>query len=280
MAINSMVARKLIRSSISDNKMIGNLVIARFSSSIPSVPSNSEVLTYSYKICPYCCKAKALLHFFETKYSDVEVSPLTKKQISWSKDYKKVPIAIFADGKVVCDSTAIIEEILKRNNDSNKIDKLEFVSSSARFWEQWSTDKLAILMYPNMTRSFGECRELLSYFSEVKGIGMVEAFFVQNIGALGMTFAHGKIKKKYGLTDEREALWEALDEFILKLESDHKGEKYLGGDSPNLGDVSIYGVLCAADGLMLFNDMVARNERLASWMKDMSEVMPKPAMMS
>lgn len=251
----------------------------RFSSSVPSVPSDSDLVIYSYKICPFCCKAKALIQFFETKYRDVEVSPLTKKQIAWSKDYKKVPIAVFADGKVVCDSTAIIEEILKRNKDSNKIDKLEFVSSSARYWEQWSTDRLAILMYPNMTRSFGECRELLSYYSNVKGIGMIDAFLVQNIGALGMTFAHGKIKKKYGLTDERAALWETLDEFIVKLEVDHRNEKFLGGNSPNLGDISIYGVLTSADGLKLFND-ISRNERLGTWMNDMSQVIPKPVLMN
>lgn len=245
-----------------------------FSSLVPSVPSNSDVLMFSYKICPFCCKAKAVMNYFNTLYSEVEVSPLTKKQINWSKDYKKVPIAVFSDGKVVCDSSAIIEELLSRNK-LNENQMNSFTSDDARHWEQWSTDRLAILMYPNMTRSYKECRELLSYYSKVEGVGMLDAFLVQNVGALGMTFAHGKIKKKYGLEDERAALWEALDEFINKLNAEsHK--KYLGGDSPNLGDVSIFGVLSAAEDLKLFHEMMARNERLGIWMSDMANTIPKP----
>jgi microsomal prostaglandin-E synthase 2 len=222
---------------------------------------------------------KALVHFLESRYTDVEVSPLTKKQLSWSKDYKKVPIAIFGDGKVVCDSSVIIEELLERNKDSSKLNS-SFSNAEAKHWETWSTERLAILMYPNMTRSYKDCRELLSYYSSVKGVGIVDAFLVQNVGALGMTLAHGKIKKKYGLTDERAALWTALDEFITKLDKDHKNEKFLGGSSPNIGDIAIYGVLTSAQGLNLYSEMVSRNERLGTWMGEMSAVMPKPLLMN
>lgn len=42
-------------------------------------------------------------------YRTVEVSPLTKKQLSWS-EYRKVPVAVL-DGEVIADSTAIITRL-------------------------------------------------------------------------------------------------------------------------------------------------------------------------
>eukprot|EP00615_Pteridomonas_danica_P006852 CAMPEP_0114350374 /NCGR_PEP_ID=MMETSP0101-20121206/16309_1 /TAXON_ID=38822 ORGANISM="Pteridomonas danica, Strain PT" /NCGR_SAMPLE_ID=MMETSP0101 /ASSEMBLY_ACC=CAM_ASM_000211 /LENGTH=218 /DNA_ID=CAMNT_0001489565 /DNA_START=61 /DNA_END=717 /DNA_ORIENTATION=+ len=205
---------------------------------------------------------------FGIAYKDVEVSPLSKSQISWSKDYQKVPIAVFSDGKVVCDSSLIIQEVLDRQEQSTSIDL--FISNEAKEWEKWSTEKLAILMYPNMTRSFSECRQLLSYYKNVEGIGFLDALIVQNIGAFGMTLAHGKIKEKYGLDDEREALWKVLDEFIEKL-NEKGNNKFLGGDIPNLGDVSVYGVLSSAQGVPLFDQMISYgNGRLGTWMNMMN----------
>jgi glutathione S-transferase len=83
----------------------------------------------------------------------VEVSPLTKKQLKWSTDYKKVPIAVFAsDGTVVPDSAAIADTLLERfgappaatSTSSGSEAKSSFADEGARQWATWATSKLAV----------------------------------------------------------------------------------------------------------------------------------------
>ena len=52
-----------------------------------------------------------------------------------------------------------------------------------------------VMMYPNMTRSWPECRQALAYLSATDGISNVEAFLTQTIGALGMSLAHNKVRE-------------------------------------------------------------------------------------
>jgi glutaredoxin len=72
-----------------------------------------DITLYQYKICPYCSRPKTLLDYLKVPYKTVEVNPLTKSQISFSKDYKKVPIALI-DEAVVNDSKAIVKSLQER----------------------------------------------------------------------------------------------------------------------------------------------------------------------
>lgn len=239
---------------------------------LPTVPHGADLVMFVYKICPYCCKAKALLNFHRVSYAAVEVSPLTKRQIKWSQEYKKVPIAVFADGSVLNDSGLIIDRLLQTNE--AQIPK-EFASAEARQWASWSTDRLAVLMYPNLTRTFAECRQTLAYFSEAKGIGMFDAFMTRTLGAFGMSMAHGKIKKKYNIQDERVSLQEALNEWEAALSK--SSGIFRGGNQPDLGDISVWGVLQAANGLPLLAELKSNGtSKFKTWMIAMEDVVPKP----
>ena len=56
-----------------------------------TVQCNTSSLTlYQYKTCPFCCKTRAFLDYYGLEYKSVEVNPLTRKEIKFSK-YKKVP---------------------------------------------------------------------------------------------------------------------------------------------------------------------------------------------
>lgn len=63
----------------------------------PKMPS---VVLYQYHTCPFCCKVRAFLDYYGIEYSIVEVNPLSKKEVKFSKSYRKVPIAI-VNGKQV-----------------------------------------------------------------------------------------------------------------------------------------------------------------------------------
>jgi microsomal prostaglandin-E synthase 2 len=58
-------------------------------------------------VCPFCCKVKAFLDANDVPYRTVEVNPLTKAEIKWSEDYRKVPIAL-VDGEASMGSAKII----------------------------------------------------------------------------------------------------------------------------------------------------------------------------
>uniref|UniRef100_A0A183GLY0 GST N-terminal domain-containing protein n=1 Tax=Heligmosomoides polygyrus TaxID=6339 RepID=A0A183GLY0_HELPZ len=45
---------------------------------------------YQYQSCPFCSKVRAFLEFYGFSYEIVEVNPVTKSQLSFSRDYKKV----------------------------------------------------------------------------------------------------------------------------------------------------------------------------------------------
>lgn len=67
---------------------------------------------YQYQTCPFCCKARAFLDYFGLNYDVIEVNSVTRKQMRWSKSYKKVPVLVaeMENGKKyqLVDSTALI----------------------------------------------------------------------------------------------------------------------------------------------------------------------------
>ncbi len=82
-----------------------------------TIDQKPEIILYQYKICPFCNRVKALLEYSNLPFKSVEVNPLTKSEISFSKDHKKVPIAKI-NGEVVVDSANIInavKEIIEKN---------------------------------------------------------------------------------------------------------------------------------------------------------------------
>lgn len=240
-------------------------VMRRFLSSstvIPSVPGNAAMSLYTYRICPFCCKVKAAARYAKVEIANVEVNPLTKSQISFSRDHRKVPIAVTRDGNVVVESERIIDRILA---DAPS----EFVSDDARKWSKWASEELAVMMYPNITRSFEECRETLAYADEA--FGALEAMSIRWIGAFGMSMAHSKIKRKYGIVDERESLQQRLDVWDEALGD---GPFRAGNEVPDLGDVAVFGVLDAVSGTRAHDDVMRRNPKIADWAKAVDTALP------
>lgn len=71
-----------------------------------------DITIYQYKICPYCNRPKTFLDYLNVPYKAVEVNPLTKSQLSFSKEYKKVPVMTMGgDNAVVSDSMKIIDAL-------------------------------------------------------------------------------------------------------------------------------------------------------------------------
>jgi len=47
-----------------------------------------------YQTCPYCCKVRAFLDYYGLPYEVIEVNPVLRQQLKFSKKYRKVPILL------------------------------------------------------------------------------------------------------------------------------------------------------------------------------------------
>lgn len=223
--------------------------------------SKSLPKVYQYQICPYCHRVKAYLDYLKVRYQVVEVNPLTKSELAFSKKYKKVPIAVF-DGEVVADSADIISYISKHYPTT-----AGFIPEDSDKWMEWSEKRLAILLYPNITRSKEECWECFSYADEVSSWGFFWRSAVRSIGPIAMSFANGRIKKKYGIEDERKELKEVLSEWVTALD----GKKFLHGEKVTLPDLMVFGVLRSIRKFQTFREIMSENEVLKRWFDDVDQ---------
>ena len=210
-----------------------------------------RVQIFQYDICPFCNKIKALLDLQRVKHEAIEVNPLTKSEIkSWSAGYRKVPIAMI-DGEQVNDSPVIASMLFDRMKEAGIVSD-DFCSPEALKWAEWSDSKLAVLLFPNITRSFGESYQAFSYVHAVQSFSLADKWSNQLIGSLFMWLAQGKIKKKYGIDDERAAVLESLRHWI----KEGVGEgPFAGGSEPNFADCCVFGCLKAIDRTSTFQEL-------------------------
>eukprot|EP00953_Heterococcus_sp_UTEX-ZZ885_P037510 19269-Heterococcus_DN1.PRE.3 len=231
----------------------------------------ADIMVYQYKICPFCNKLKAVMDYLGVPYQTTEVNPLTKKEIKFSKDYKKVPI-VRLDGQFLQDSPAIVTALLQQLKTRGAISQQTLdsfaspealkwvclyalsctcISQLARHTADWADKQLAVLLFPNITRNFSESYQAFSYVQSVDSFSILDKFANQVLGSTAMWAAQGKysaesiltyvhvcaalyatdfanavklyapckqIKKKYNITDEREALYTALKLWTAEIE--------------------------------------------------------------
>ncbi|KAJ6687356.1 PROSTAGLANDIN E SYNTHASE 2-RELATED [Salix koriyanagi] len=218
-----------------------------------------EVVLYQYEACPFCNKVKAYLDYYDIPYKVVEVNPISKKEIKWS-DYKKVPI-LLVDGEQLVDSSAIIDKL------GNKIHGKEIVDSASdkdddeeKKWRRWVDNHLVHVLSPNIYRNTSEALESFEYITNNGNFSFTERITVKYAGAAAMYFVSKNLKKKYNITDERAALYEAVETWVDAL----NGREFLGGSKPNLADLAVYGVLRPIRYLRSGRDMVEQT-RIGDW---------------
>uniref|UniRef100_A0A7S1C7N3 Prostaglandin E synthase 2 n=1 Tax=Bicosoecida sp. CB-2014 TaxID=1486930 RepID=A0A7S1C7N3_9STRA len=234
------------------------------------VDSSKGVILYQYDTCPYCNKVKAFLDYAGIPYRVVEVNPLTKREIAFSKDYRKVPIARI-DGQVVVDSDSIIDALHARHfGDGTGADKavvararsrgrLALASQSAAAlqeqaeWRRWVADHLVHLLPPNIYRTPREAMQSFDYITEQSNFSSWEALPAKYIGAVAMYLISKRLKRRYGIEDEREDLYAAVRKWNAAL-----GERaFMGGDDPNLADLAVFGSLRSIEYYDTWRDLRA-----------------------
>jgi microsomal prostaglandin-E synthase 2 len=209
------------------------------------------VSLYQYDICPFCCKVKAYLNWQKMPYTALDVNPLTKSEISFSKEYKKVPIAVI-DGTQVSDSSMILDRLITMSKDQGSLPATFSDKSDPEIskWLEYVDKKLAVLLFPNITRNMLESWEAFGYINKVPHFGLAQKLVLRLTGSVAMRLANGKIKRKYSIEDERVALKQAVDEWV---ESGLAGKKFHGGEKADLADIAVYGCLTSIQEFTAFS---------------------------
>ncbi|KAL0325900.1 UNVERIFIED_CONTAM: Prostaglandin E synthase 2 [Sesamum radiatum] len=223
----------------------------------------NDVILYQYEACPFCNKVKAFLDYYDIPYKVVEVNPISKKEIKWS-DYKKVPI-LMVDGEQMVDSSDIIDKLTRKIHPSGAIDSA--AEDEEKKWRGWVDSHLVHVLSPNIYRSTSEALESFDYITRHGNFSFTERIAAKYAGAAAMYFVSRNLKKKYNITDERAALYEAAETWVDAL----KGRDFLGlyatsqvEQKPNLADLAVYGVLRPIRYLKSGRDMV-ENTRIGDW---------------
>merc|ERR1712187_462398 len=162
----------------------------------------------------------------------------------------------FSMREQVNDSSAIISALA-----DGRLPADAFTDPETAKWMEWVDKELAVLLFPNITRSFSESFQAFGYISEVPTFSAASKASNRAVGALAMWLANGKLKKKYKITDERKQL---LD--TVKMWTDAVGQgPFLQGDSVSLPDIVVYGVLSSFQGLTTHGELMSASPELERW---------------
>ncbi|CAL1616760.1 unnamed protein product [Knipowitschia caucasica] len=263
-----------------------------------------KLILYQYKTCPFCSKVRAFLDYHGLPYEIVEVNPVMRKEIKWST-YRKVPI-LMVDEVQLNDSSVIISSIkshlvsngksmseiircypeVKSKNDSGKevvehmnkywvmLDEAELLQlypekgqqKEEMKWRQWADDWLVHLISPNVYRTTAEALASFDYIVREGKFSSFEGFFAKYVGAAAMFLISKRLKHRHNLQDDvRQDLYKAVNDWIAAI---GKKRKFMGGEQPNLADLSVFGVLRVMEGLQAFEDMM-NNTKVKHWYRRM-----------
>lgn len=139
-----------------------------------------------------------------------------------------------------------------------------------RQWRQWADRVLVNTLSPNVYRTTAEALETFQWFEEAGGwrkfFPAWECTLMVYIGAAAMYMISKRLKTRHKIKDDpRESLYDAVNDWMDAVQK--KGKPFLGGDKPNLADVTVYGVLSSIEGCGAFQDL-KDNTAVAKWYYD------------
>jgi microsomal prostaglandin-E synthase 2 len=251
-----------LSSQLYHQKVLSPRFFSTPSTSIPTTSSSPlSLVLYQYQICPFCNRVKAFLDYNKIRYETVEVNPITKKQIKFS-GFKKVPLVTMKqDNHTMEDSMKILEYIRDSSIFSKDQKMRELWTDDTEKWAKWSELKLAIILYPNITGTFSDSWKAFRYCEDISSWSATERLMNRYLGPVAMYLASSKIKKKYGIVDEKKELDESLKEWTDAVGSN----QFLHGDNITLPDLMVFGVLRGIQDLPVFATAMERNSALESW---------------
>lgn len=150
--------------------------------------------------------------------------------------------------------------------DDMELQKREHNLAEERYWRDWTDRVLVHSLSPNIYRTMGEAMQAFNNFSNMgqwdKHFTTFERLTAIYAGSVAMWLIGKRLKKRYNLKgDVRESLY---DDCRLWLKAIGKERRFMGGDKPNLADLSVFGVLSSIEGCTAFEDL-CQNTNIKPW---------------
>ncbi|XP_077302214.1 prostaglandin E synthase Su(P) [Arctopsyche grandis] len=129
--------------------------------------------------------------------------------------------------------------------------------SDERRWRKWTDDTFVHMLSPNVYRTVDEALQAFNWFANVgewrQHFPAWEVSLMVNVGAYAMWLIGNRLKKKHNLKDDvRLSLYDECNQWTRELK--RNGSPYMGGESPDLSDLAVYGVLSSIEGCDAFKD--------------------------
>ncbi len=222
---------------------------------------------FQYTACPFCSKVRALLHYKGIDYDAIEVHPLSKKEIAFSKDYKKVPIYVDEQGKQVNDSTKIMRSIERFHPSQPVFEKDSVRSDLETLWVNWTDEKLARALPPLIYETWSDAYRAFRYISKVGSFSPLQQIGIRLSGTIVMKLVAKKLAKKLMITNPKMHLEHLLHDWAKALAD----QDFQGVDHPNGADLAIYGILSSIEPLPSFQ-IIQSNKRVYQWYQSVKQV--------
>lgn len=251
---------------------------------------DSIVRIYQYESCPFCRKVRSCLDYQKIRYEIVEVHPLKKTEAKEiAPDYKKVPILRIdaPDGQQLQlrDSKTILRALLGSSDPGigAQVPPPCATPSTGKMWpkdvepscgveEQWVrwTDMVLVqCIVLNVYRTIEESAETFRYLLTHPSFPWLARRTAAWSGTIVMWGVAKSRKRKFGVPDERVALYEAVDAFAGAVRAG--GGRFAGGQRPGAVDFNVYGILRSAEACQTERDIFKHCPGILPWYEGMRE---------
>lgn len=220
---------------------------------------------YQYYACPFSWKVRALLQYKQIPFEVVEVHPLNKKEIQFSKDYKKVPIFVDSNGKQVNDSTQIMRYI-DEHYPQHRVFQTETPYKEKEEEYLLFSQELVSALPPVIYQTWASSWDAFAYISRVSKFSWWQKGLIRLAGTAVMHMVARKKAQSKGITDPEAHFKSKLEEL-----QEHLTHKYLLHDTQVCAaDLAIWGILRSIEDLEVFS-VLNQFPKLLQWYRTVGD---------
>ena len=219
----------------------------------------SQATLHVLQTCPFSWKVRGLVEHLGLDVAEVQVNAMrTKKELSFTNGWNKVPVFTDENGEVVVDSTPIMVYIDEKYNNSvltQSSGEERYDSMLAHVDEAWKRATIPIL-YGSLGAALSTTRRV----SKLEKFGFISR---RLYAWAGFPIMWGIIARKRVKKDGRSPrkLWHDL---LTEYTESFDGEPFFGGQQPNLVDFAAFGYMRSISPFKQFKHL-EEHEKGMNW---------------
>jgi len=219
----------------------------------------SQATLHVLQTCPFSWKVRGLVEHLGLDVAEVQVNAMrTKKELSFTNGWNKVPVFTDENGEVVVDSTPIMVYIDEKYNNSvltQSSGEERYDSMLAHVDEAWKRATIPIL-YGSLGAALSTTRRV----SKLEKFGFISR---RLYAWAGFPIMWGIIARKRVKKDGRspKKLWHDL---LTEYTESFDGEPFFGGQQPNLVDFAAFGYMRSISPFKQFKHL-EEHEKGMNW---------------